>query len=168
MKLLVVRHAIAMDREEFAQSGKSDDLRPLTKKGVKRMRLIASGLRGQIENLYHLASSPLTRALETAAILADAYGIEKAEVTTALSPDSPFEEFETWCRSRAAGEVIAVVGHEPHLSSLVGWLIAGPHDSRLQLDKGGACLLEFDATPRANSGTLIWLLTSRQLRSLGS
>ncbi len=69
MKLLVMRHAIAMDREEFARSGNPDDLRPLTARGARRMKRVAKGLRAQIESLDHLATSPLTRAVETAEIV---------------------------------------------------------------------------------------------------
>ena len=168
MNLLVVRHAIAMDKDVFAQSGKSDDLRPLTEAGTKKMRAITRGLRSQVPKLNHLASSPLTRSVETAAILAKSYGFEEPELTTTLSPEAPLEGFEAWCKPHEALRAIAIVGHEPHLSSLVTWLLAGPHDSRLQLKKGGACLLEFDSAPRRDSGTLLWLLTPRQLRTLGA
>ena len=37
MELLIIRHAIAEDRDEFAESGKSDDERPLTDAGSRRM-----------------------------------------------------------------------------------------------------------------------------------
>lgn len=157
-----------MDKDVFAQSGKSDDLRPLTEAGTKKMRAIARGLRSQVPKLNHLASSPLTRSVETAAILAKSYGFAEPELTTTLSPEAAFEGFEAWCKTHEALRAIAIVGHEPHLSSLVTWLMAGPHDSRLQLKKGGACLLEFDAAPRRDSGTLLWLLTPRQLRALGA
>src|SRR5918912_545668 len=45
MRLLVVRHAIAMDRAEFARSGKDDSERPLTKDGRNKMAKGARGLR---------------------------------------------------------------------------------------------------------------------------
>jgi phosphohistidine phosphatase len=76
------------------------------------------------------------------------------------------EEFEEWARERTDTDVLAIVGHEPHLSMLVTWLMTGSQESRIQLKKGGACLLEFESVPRRNSGTLLWLLTPRQLRDL--
>lgn len=163
MKLLVVRHGAAVDAEEFARTGNSDDLRPLTAEGETEMKKIATGLRAEVEALDVLATSPLTRARQTAEILADAYGIGAPEVTTALVPGAPFEEFEQWSSSLGERKVIAVVGHEPHLSSLVTWLLAGRRDSRIRLNKGGACLVEFVTRPRPDSGTLNWLLTPRQL-----
>lgn len=166
MKLLVIRHAIAMDREEFAQTGQPDDLRPITARGAGKMERVAEGLRREIESLDQLATSPLTRARQTAKILADAYGIGGAEVTTSLMPGARPEEFENWCDADGEGKVVAIVGHEPHLSSLVTWLLRGRDESRLRLKKGGACLLEFESQPHRDSGTLNWLLTPRQLKKM--
>jgi phosphohistidine phosphatase len=50
MKLLIVRHAIAEEREDFARTGKDDRLRPLTDDGRKRMKQGARGLRSQARN----------------------------------------------------------------------------------------------------------------------
>ena len=44
MHLLIVRHAVAQDRDEFAASGQDDSERPLIKDGRKKMRLAARGL----------------------------------------------------------------------------------------------------------------------------
>ena len=166
MQLLVIRHAIAMDRDEFAASGESDDRRPLTTAGAKRMRKAAKGLREIVDGIDLLATSPYVRAVETASIVSDEFGIEPAEVSAALVPDVGFEEFEDWARVFAERNLVAVVGHEPHLSGLVTWLMTGSGDSRVELKKGGACLLDFDSSIRRGSGRLLWLLTPRQLRGL--
>lgn len=168
MQLLVIRHAIAMDREEFAESGESDDLRPLTKAGEKRMRKGASGLRDVVDKIDVLATSPYTRAVETAAIVSDVFGIGPAEVSASLVPDVYFDEFENWAQPHANKDVVAIVGHEPHLSGLVTWLLTGSGEARIELKKGGACLLDFGANIRRGSGTLLWLMTPRQLRRLGA
>jgi phosphohistidine phosphatase len=167
MKLLVIRHAIAMDQEEFAGTGQSDDLRPLTSDGMKKMKKVTRGLREEVDKLDHLATSPLTRAGQTAEILADTYGMGDAEVTASLAPSAQLEDFEAWCATHADKDVIAVVGHEPHLSSLVTWLLTDRKDSGIELRKGGACLIEFESVPRRGLGTLRWLLTPRQLRAIG-
>lgn len=163
MKLLVVRHAVAMDREEFAKTGQSDDLRPLTADGARKMKRAAKRLRAEVETLDLLVTSPLVRAVQTADIVANAYGTGVAGTTTSLLPDAPLEEFEKSCSGLRGKEILAVVGHEPHLSRLVTWLLTGRRESRLRLRKGGACLLEFESRVRRDSGTLIWLLTPRQL-----
>jgi pimeloyl-ACP methyl ester carboxylesterase len=45
MQLLVIRHAIAEDRDAFAASGRDDSERPLTESGRDKMRRVARGLR---------------------------------------------------------------------------------------------------------------------------
>ena len=167
MQLLVIRHAIAMDREEFAESGESDDRRPLTRAGVKRMRKVAKGLREVVGKIDVIATSPYTRAVETATIVSDEFGLEPAEVSASLVPDVHFDELERWMQMHSSREVVAVVGHEPHLSGLVSWLMTGSGESRIELKKGGACLLDFGSAVRRGSGRLLWLMTPRQLRALG-
>lgn len=166
MKLLVIRHAIAMDQEEFADTGEPDERRPLTNYGAKRMRKNAKGMRTVASKIDRFATSPLIRAIETAELVSEVYSIDQAELAPVLVPGVPFEEFEEWIRERADVDVFAIVGHEPHLSTLVTWLMTGMQESRIQLKKGGACLLEFESAPRRNSGALLWLLTPRQLRDL--
>src|SRR6266513_1546458 len=74
MRLLVVRHAIAEDREAFARSHKDDAARPLTPDGRRKMARAAAGLKQLVPELDLLAASPYKRALETAEIIAHAYG----------------------------------------------------------------------------------------------
>src|SRR5687768_13245527 len=157
MKLLVVRHAAAMDREDFARTGESDDFRPLTNDGKDEMKAVAKGLRDMVGELDVLATSPLVRARETADIVADAYGIERAVVERSLMPGASFGDFEKWCSANGERKVIAIVGHQPHLGSLVTWLLTGREEPRVRLKKGGACLMRFDSTPRRCGGTLNWL-----------
>jgi len=172
MNLLVIRHAIAEDKETFAASGRSDDQRPLTEAGRSKMRRAAEGLRATCPRIAVLASSPLLRARETAEIVAPVFKVARVEIVEALRPDRPFEDLTAWLRRRVApngcGEdaTVAVVGHEPHLSGLVTWLMTATTESRLELKKGGACLLAFDRVPAAGQATLRWALTPAQLRAL--
>jgi phosphohistidine phosphatase len=164
MELLVIRHGAAMDKDEFAKTGKSDDLRPLTAEGIEEMKRVARGLREQLKKLDLLATSPLVRAVQTAEIVGEAYEIPVSETTTSLSPDAEPKEFEEWCADLGEVKRIGVVGHEPHLTTLVTWLLTGRAESRVELKKGGACLLEFDSGVKRDSGILNWLLTPGQLR----
>src|SRR5258708_21963456 len=74
MRLLVVRHAIAEDREAFARSHKDDANRPLTAEGRRKMEQAALGLKELIPELDLFAASPYKRAFDTAEIGAAAYG----------------------------------------------------------------------------------------------
>ena len=164
MKLLVVRHGAAMEREDFAHTGESDDLRPLTDEGKAEMRLIAARLHAaEVEKLDVLATSPLVRARQTAEIIAEAYGLGDPETTDSLRPGASFEDFVSWCAGLGDRGVIAVVGHEPHLGTLVTWLLGGGNESHVRLKKGGACIVEFESQPERGAGILNWLLTPRQL-----
>lgn len=176
MNLLVVRHAIAEDKERFAETGRSDDQRPLTEEGREKMRRGAEGLKEVARRAHVLASSPLVRARETAEIIAPALRASRIEIVEALRPDRHYDDFLKWLRGRAAPNgdevedderTIAIVGHEPHLSGLVTWLMAATTDSRIELKKGAACLLAFERAPAAGAATLRWALTPAHLRKLG-
>ena len=167
MDLLIVRHGIAEDKEAFAKTGKSDDERPLTDKGRKKMKRVARGLCAIVPEIGVLAASPLTRARETAAYIAGVYDIDASEMADVLRPESTFDAFLEWLRPRAEKSPVCVVGHEPHLSGLATWLMSGAKESHLELAKGGACLLSFAGAPKKGGGTLCWLLTSKQLEIIG-
>jgi phosphohistidine phosphatase len=167
MQLLVIRHGIAEDFEEFAATGEDDSLRPLSGAGKQKMKAAAAGLRGIVETVDVLAASPLLRAKQTAEILARAYGGLTVRTVQALSPESDPSDLLDWLAQHASAEVVAVVGHEPHLGRLVTWLMTEAPDSRVAMSKGGAALLEFSSRVAARGGTLRWLLTGGQLRRLG-
>ena len=167
MQLLVVRHAIAEDRDAFASSGRDDSERPLTAAGRDKMRRVVAGLRRVVPKIDLLASSPYLRALQTAEVVAEAYGIDDVKKVDALVPEAPLQRFLVWLERKASADVVAVVGHEPHLGELVTWLMSGMPESRVEMKKGGACLLEFQGQPGAGVGVLQWLLTPGQLRDVG-
>ena len=167
MLLLVVRHAIAEDPAEYARDHADDAGRPLTPEGRKKMKRAARGLRALVPALDRLATSPLTRALQTAEILAEAYGIEPATVPT-LAPGQPTAALAAWLGSQLRHQAVAIVGHEPALSRAVSWFLAGGERSFIELKKGAACLLECADHVGEGSATLQWALTPSQLRDLGN
>lgn len=167
MQLLVIRHAIAEEREEFAASGKDDAERPLTRIGRRRMRRNARGLRRIVPAINKIASSPYTRALETARILVDELGIdEEIGIVDALTPDHMSEALLPFLSSLPPDANVAIVGHEPHLGRLVTWLMTGSSESHVMFKKGGACLLDLGVRPAHGSAIMHWLLTPGQLRAI--
>lgn len=167
MDLLIVRHGVAEDKDAFAETGKSDDERPLTDKGRKKMKRAARGLHAIVPDIGLLATSPLTRARETADFIAAAYDLEVGEVDDVLKPESSVDAFLEWLRPRAKRSPVCIVGHEPHLSGLATWLMSGATETQLELGKGGACLLSFNGAPKRGTAMLCWLLTSKQLEAIG-
>ena len=168
MHLLVIRHAVAEEQEVWAATGEPDERRPLTADGRKKMRRASRGLRRVVPSISLLGASPLTRAAQTADIVADVYGDLEPLTVGALAPERPPADFLSWLRDAAPGhDVIAVVGHEPHLSGLVSWLLtARDKPALVELKKGAACLLRFDDEPQKGKACLEWLLPPRQLRQL--
>jgi phosphohistidine phosphatase len=176
MDLIVIRHGRAGTPAEFARNaGMSDDLRPLTIEGRRRMRRNAAGIKAIVGKLDAIATSPLVRAVETAHIVAKAFRdnvpTEKVEEVPDLAPTGKRERVLRWLAKHPATATVAIVGHEPSLSALVSWLIAGVADrSSVELKKGGACALRLEkpaAASVAGSAKLQWLMTPRQLRRQG-
>ncbi|MDQ3950700.1 MAG: phosphohistidine phosphatase SixA [Gemmatimonadota bacterium] len=167
MQLLVIRHAIAEDRDAFAATGRDDSERPLTSAGRDKMRRAIAGLRRAVPKIDLLAASPYARAMQTAELVAEAYGIDDIKKVDALVPDAPLQRFLVWLERKASAQVVAVVGHEPHLGELVTWLMSGLPESKVEMKKGGAALLEFQGQPGAGLGVMQWLITPGQLRDLG-
>ncbi len=165
MRLLLIRHAIAEEREDFSRTGKDDRLRPLTDEGRKKMKQAARGLCGLVPQIDLLATSPLTRAAQTGAILDSVYGgLDVVEIEE-LTPETTPGAFLLWLRQRQE-ESIAAVGHEPSLGQILSWLLTGTERRLLAFRKGGACLLEIPGEVAAGTATLLWALTPAQLRQL--
>ena len=119
MDLWLLRHAAAEDR---APSGRDPD-RALTPEGLRRAQAVAAGLASLEPAIARVVSSPYRRAMQTARPAAEALGLRVSE-SEALEPERDPEEI---LREIAEGEGHALlVGHQPHLGSLLGLLVAGP------------------------------------------
>jgi phosphohistidine phosphatase len=166
MRLLIVRHAIAEDREEFAARGHLDSERPITAAGRKKMIEAAAGLREVAPQLDHLITSPFTRAAETADIVAKALGLPHPDTIELLTPERHPREFLDWLKTQPLTNGVGVVGHEPHLGLLISWCLMGNLDAHFDLKKGAVARIDFPDKPEEGKGVLRWLLTSRQLRKM--
>jgi phosphohistidine phosphatase len=168
VRLLFVRHAIAEDREAFARSHRDDAQRPLTPEGRRKMERGAAGLVELVPELDLLAASPLKRAVETAEIIAKAYGGLPVERVPELAPGVGVDRFIGWLAGQHARSAVAVVGHEPDLSQLVCAFLSGANGPFLELRKGAACLLEFPGPVGRGAATLDWFLGPKHLRRIGA
>jgi phosphohistidine phosphatase len=126
----------------------------------------ALGLKELVPVLDVLAASPYKRALETAEIIAGAYGGLNVERIAELAPGAGVERVVAWLIERRARGTVAVVGHEPDLSRLVCTLLAATNGPFLELRKGAACLLEFPGPIDSGAATLDWFLGPKHLRRL--
>ncbi|RPI07837.1 MAG: phosphohistidine phosphatase SixA, partial [Zetaproteobacteria bacterium] len=116
MDLYVLRHAIAVAREDESVSHDSD--RPLTEKGIAKLRRVTRGMRALGLSFDLILTSPYRRARQTAEIVAAAMGAGKAlDRTPHLAPDGDPRALIHLVRSRIGTNAsILVVGHEPYLS----------------------------------------------------
>jgi phosphohistidine phosphatase len=164
MELLIVRHAIAFDRD--ARRWPEDDERPLSARGMARARKAALGLKGLAGCPTRVLTSPLLRARQTAAILTQVAGWPRAIQCHELVPGvAPAQLLALIGRSR--DERLAVVGHEPGLGHLVSACLPGsPRTAAFSLRKMGVALLEFKGVPRPGRGELVWFLPPRVLRAV--
>jgi phosphohistidine phosphatase len=166
MDLVIIRHGRAGSPAEFAKGGMSDDLRPLTVEGRKRMRNNAEGLKALIKSLDAIGNSPLVRAVETAQIVAKAFGKVKMDELPDLAPGGKRERVLKWIAQHPITATVAIVGHEPSLSALATWLVSNGNEPFFELKKGGACCVRFEHKIAPGAGELEWLSTPRQLRCL--
>jgi len=163
MQLVLIRHARAEERALF----KRDRTRALTEDGRRRMRKAARGLQVLVPGLAGIATSPLLRARQTAEIVANACNSPAAMPLPALTPGGAVHAVLAWLRAQPANATLALVGHEPDLGLLAGWLLSGRKTGFVQFKKGAAALIEFAGAPAAGEGTLAWLLTAAQLSEIG-
>ncbi|HEX3595704.1 MAG TPA: histidine phosphatase family protein [Polyangiaceae bacterium] len=168
MDIIVVRHGVAMDRDEAAANAVADEDRPLTPKGRRRMKEAAKGVARLASGAELLLSSPLLRATQTAKLVRRAFDDDIGyRETPALIPHAEPAELARALTEEPSLPSVLVVGHEPHLGRFIGWCLAGQSKALVELDKGGACLLRFSDVPSAGEGQLVWLLSQRLLRRVG-
>jgi phosphohistidine phosphatase len=164
MNLLIVRHAIAFERDR--QRWRDDTARPLSPEGVLRGRKSAAGLKQLVGPPQRVFTSPLVRARQTAEILTEFAGWPRATECPELSPDEPPRSLLALL-SRERGQLIAVVGHQPGLGYLLAaCLVNDAAALPIELKKPGIACVAFNGAPRAGRGILNWLATPGMLRAL--
>ncbi|MBV2168941.1 MAG: phosphohistidine phosphatase SixA [Bdellovibrio sp.] len=154
MELIIIRHAVAEEREDFVKKGLEDHMRPLTLKGRKRMQKVCVRLLDFVKEVDLIVSSPLTRARQTAEIVSQIYFETKVVEAPELVPHSPPQAFLKWLRTQArTHRRLVIVGHEPHLSSFASYLLSGKTESFIDLKKSGVIALEIESFAHAEAGT---------------
>jgi len=163
VNLYIMRHAEA---EDDAASG-GDAARSLTARGRERTRDGARGLRSLGLRFDAILTSPLSRAAQTAELVADEYSNNPPpRVLPALSPEiAPREAIAALAPFARQGSVLAV-GHEPQLSRLVALLLNSNGTVPIRFKKGACVALAFAKNVEPGAAELRWMLTQRQLRKL--
>ena len=152
MELYFLRHGEA----DWPEWKKSDDERPLTKRGKREMRDVARFLDHLKVRPDLIVTSPLPRAAQTAEIAAD-YLKAKLRKDELLAPGFGPSKLRTVLKRHRA-KVLMLVGHEPDFTQVISELTG----ASLKLSKGGVALLDVD--PESEEGKLLWLFPPKFAR----
>jgi phosphohistidine phosphatase len=155
IEVYLQRHGIA---EEVGPGGQ-DSARALTAEGKRRLRAILRRARKSGVNPALILTSPYKRAVETAALAAEALGCACAvQQCRALRPESSPEAVWAEIRSHKKAERILLTGHEPLLSQTAAYLLDSP-GLRIDFKKGAIMRIDFESSGPAPRGVLKWMLT---------
>jgi phosphohistidine phosphatase len=158
-QVYLLRHAIAVEREEWTGA---DAARPLTARGQKRLKQALTGLQRLVTHFDYILTSPYCRALQTAEIAASVYQFSAPlQITPTLEPDVDCQQIAQLVAATPAAQIL-LVGHAPCLDNLMGYWLGNAHG--IYLKKAGCAALEIFPDPASNR--LQWLLTPGQLRLL--
>jgi phosphohistidine phosphatase len=162
MDLYIVRHGIAIDRED--PKCPPDPERYLTEEGIEKTKQVAKGVAALGLSADLLISSPYVRAMQTAEIFAHAldYSNQKIRRSDLLLPGAePSMLFRELAKDKQSSAVF-VFGHAPQLDEILATAFGMKHGIT-SLKKAGVAALQLKRfTPP--SAELLWLATPRLLR----
>jgi phosphohistidine phosphatase len=165
MQLYIVRHGIAINRED--PKSPPDPDRYLTDDGVDKTKQVAKGVVSLGATADLLISSPYVRAMQTAEIFASAldYPKQKIRRTDLLLPGSEPTLFYRELAKDKHSATVFCFGHAPQLDDLIATAVGSKHHITA-LRKAGVVLLELKRLSPP-SGQLLWLATPKMLRKIG-
>lgn len=150
MHLYLVRHGLA----NWPSWKGTDNDRPLNADGSRQIEKVAKALAKHSVQLDVLLHSPLTRAYETALILASELTVTP-RAHRILQPGFGFTELTHILREQAAAKHLMLVGHNPDMSVLVGQLT----EELVKFKEGSVAHLTLQPTESPLTGKLVWFKT---------
>jgi len=158
MKLIVVRHAAAVERS----SDVSEETRYLTPEGRVFFRKTARTMLKNGVEPGLILTSPLLRAVQTADILAEALAYSGPFVVrNELQPGFDMKGLGKLLDDYRSVDELVLVGHEPDLSTLVSFLTSRP--GVFNFKKGAAVKLKIDPSNLPASTAFKWLAYGKKL-----
>lgn len=168
MKLLIIRHAKAEEREQWLKENKSDDDRPLIQEGIDEFATVAKAISQLLESIQEIFTSPLKRAKQTADILHKNFPTAELSNSDVLLQGTHWKDFHSFLQKLkwSKDHVVAVVGHENHLSHILANLISCTHEHSVKFKKGGAALVDLEIMEGKVSGNLMWFFSPKAVAKL--
>src|ERR1700752_3176952 len=127
MQICVVRHGIAIDRED--PKAPPDPERFLPEEGIHKTKRVAAAVTGMSGAADLLLSSPYVRAMQTAEIFADALDYPKQKIQRAdlLLPGTGASLlFKELAKDKQSSSVF-LFGHAPQLDEVVAAALGSKH-----------------------------------------
>jgi phosphohistidine phosphatase len=152
MDLYVLRHAKA----ERVLPGEDEADRPLSEKGQRDARRLGRWMRERNLALDLVATSPHSRARETAALVLQSEGAPPLEAWEELGPNGTVEAVLARLATLDPAEAVLLVGHKRVLGGLVSAVIGG---GRIRLGTGSLARVRRFAPGSASASELEWLVT---------
>ena len=162
MQLYIVRHGIAIDREDSKCPPEAE--RYLTEEGVEKTKQVAGAVAALGIHADLMISSPYVRAMQTAAIFASEleYAKQKIRRTDSLLPGAePGAFLRELAREKDVSTVLCF-GHAPHVDGLLAAAV-GASRHITSMKKAGVALVELKRLSPPN-GQLLWLMTPKLVR----
>jgi phosphohistidine phosphatase len=157
--LFIIRHGKAEPRGQYG----SDADRPLTDEGVEEMKAVGRAM-ARLTDVALVLTSPLLRARQTAdQIVAGFKPPPKLVVLDQLASVSSLRRLAEAINEHPA-DTVAVVGHEPDMSGLAGFLVGKEGAVAIDFKKGAVCRIDIDDRAAEGAGTLVWLAPPKILR----
>jgi len=154
-----MRHADA----EAKKPGMSDFERELTEIGKKMTQRVALGLKRMSIEFELLGASPFVRAVQTAEIIREVFGIEKEVLKiNELIPGSDFKLLLDVIASFHVGSLF-LVGHEPYLGDFLSWVLG--LQRRVEFKKNSVACVEISSFVQSGAN-LRWFIHPEQILSL--
>jgi phosphohistidine phosphatase len=165
MQLYIVRHGIAIDREDAKCP--ADPERYLTEQGIEKTKQVAKGVAALGVTADLLLTSPYVRASQTAEIFARALDYAKPKIrrTDLLLPGAESSLlFRELAKDKQSSSVF-LFGHAPQLDDVIATAL-GLKNHITSLKKAGVAFLELKRISPP-SGQLIWLAPPKLLKRSG-
>ncbi len=164
MKIYLLRHGAAIDREVAQAKSIADPDRPLTPKGREKNLEIFAWFKNQGIVFDAMMVSPYRRAVQTGEHLKPLVKGPLHPGVVELIPSAPVQSFAQWLKTLNKNYTsILVIGHEPMLSSFASWLLAGSVQSFIDLKKSGCICLEIESLGdlSARGAELKWVIAPK-------
>lgn len=162
MIVYILRHAEAFP--SGTEGITCDEERFLTPKGEKQAQRAGKALLKIEAKPKKVLSSPLVRARQTAELAVTQMGDIPIEIYQPLACPADLEVVVDKLHEFAGEDEVLLVGHQPDLGQLTGWLAFGDPNLEIDLKKAGIATIEIVSWVDRPPGRLLWVMPPGLLR----